>query len=62
MGNSDHGTTHMRVGWDDGELRPWHYIYEGRMRRWVIPNMALHTCERTRQRAPTAGVERISYI
>jgi len=27
-GNSDHGTTYMRVGGDDGELRPWHYIYE----------------------------------
>ena len=25
MGNSDHGTTCMRVGGDDGELRPWHY-------------------------------------
>ena len=27
MGNSYHGTTYMRVGGDDGELRPWHYIY-----------------------------------
>jgi len=27
MGNSDHGTTYMRVGGYDGELRPWHYIY-----------------------------------
>ena len=27
MGNSDHGTTRMRVGGDDGELRPWRYIY-----------------------------------
>ena len=27
MGNSDHGTTYMRVGGDDGELPPWHYIY-----------------------------------
>ena len=27
MGNSDHGTTYMRVGGDEGELRPWHYIY-----------------------------------
>ena len=27
MGNFDHGTTYMRVGGDDGELRPWHYIY-----------------------------------
>ena len=27
MGNSDHGTTCMRVGGDDGELRPLHYIY-----------------------------------
>ena len=27
MGNSDHGTTYMRVGGTDGELRPWHYVY-----------------------------------
>ena len=27
MGNSDHGTTYMREGGDDGELRPWHYMY-----------------------------------
>jgi len=27
MGNSDHGTTYIRVGGDNGELRPWHYIY-----------------------------------
>ena len=27
MENSDHGTTYMRAGGDDGELRPWHYIY-----------------------------------
>ena len=27
MGNSDHDTTHRRVGRDDGELRLWHYIY-----------------------------------
>ena len=27
MGNSDNGTTHMRVGEDNGELRPWHYMY-----------------------------------
>ena len=27
MRNSDPGTTHMRVGRDDGELRPCHYIY-----------------------------------
>ena len=26
MGNSDHGTAYIRVGGDDGELRPWHYI------------------------------------
>jgi len=40
MGNSDHGTTYMRVGGDDGELRPWHYIYvysiESRLIRRVI--------------------------
>jgi hypothetical protein len=27
MENSDHGTTYIRVGRDDGELRPWHYMY-----------------------------------
>ena len=27
MGNSDHGTKYMRVGGDDGELRPWHYVH-----------------------------------
>jgi len=27
MGNSDHGTTYVRVGGGDGELRLWHYIY-----------------------------------
>jgi hypothetical protein len=32
----------VRVGGDDGELRPWHYIYEGRRGRWGTPTMALH--------------------
>ena len=27
MGNSGHGTTYIRVGGDDEELRPWHQIY-----------------------------------
>jgi hypothetical protein len=40
MGNSDHGTSHMREGGDDRELRPWHYIYvysiESRLIRRVI--------------------------
>ena len=27
MGNSDQGTSFMRVGGDERELRPWHYIY-----------------------------------
>jgi len=27
MGNSDHGTTYMRVGGDNGELRLWQRIY-----------------------------------
>ena len=27
MGNSDHGTVYMRVGENDRELRPCHYIY-----------------------------------
>ena len=26
MGNSDYGTICMRVGRDDGELRPWSFI------------------------------------
>ena len=42
MGNSDHGTAYTRVGGDDGELRPWRYVYEGRTGRWGIPTMALH--------------------
>ena len=42
MGNSDHGTTYMRVGGDEGELRPWHYIYEGKRGRVGTPTMALH--------------------
>jgi len=32
----------VRVRRDDGELRPWHYIYEGRRGRWGTPTMALH--------------------
>ena len=33
----------MREGWDDGELRPWHYKenQRGRKGRWGIPTMAL---------------------
>ena len=27
MGNSDHGTADMRVRGDNGEHRPWHYMY-----------------------------------
>jgi len=46
MGNSDHGTTYMRVGGDDGELRPWHYIYEvggddGELRPWHWKGVSL---------------------
>ena len=32
----------VRLGGDDGELRPWHYIYEGRRGRRGTPTMALH--------------------
>ena len=42
----------VRVGGDDGELRPWHYIYEGmnesngnpkgRRGIWGTPTLALH--------------------
>ena len=42
MGNSDYGTTYVRVGGDDGELRPWHYICESRRGRWGTPTMKLH--------------------
>ena len=28
----------VRVGGDDGELRPWHCIYEGRRGRWAKGN------------------------
>jgi len=27
MGNSNHGVSYRRVDGDDGERRPWHYIY-----------------------------------
>jgi hypothetical protein len=33
MGNPNHGTTYM----DNGELRPWHFIYG----QWGTPTMAL---------------------
>ena len=40
MGISDHGTTYIKVGGDDGELRPWHYIHvcsiDSRLVRRVI--------------------------
>jgi len=36
MGNSDHGTKYMRVGGDDGKLRPWHYIYVYSIERRLI--------------------------
>ena len=43
MGNSDHGSTYMRVGGDDGELRPWHYAYVYSIgSRLIIPNEAQH--------------------
>ena len=42
MGISDHGTTYMRVGGDNGYLRPWHDIYEGRRGSWGSPTMVLH--------------------
>ena len=34
----------VRLGGDDGELRPWHYIYEGGRAQWGTPTMALHIC------------------
>jgi len=40
MGNSDHGTTYMRVGRDDGELRPWHYIYVYSIESRLVPGVA----------------------
>ena len=32
----------LRVGGGDGELRPWHYIYEGERGRWGSPTTVLH--------------------
>ena len=32
----------MRVGGDDGDLRSWHYIYEGGRGQLGTPTMALH--------------------
>jgi len=32
----------VKVGGDHGELRPWHYTYEGRGGQWGTPTMALH--------------------
>ena len=45
MGKSDHSTSYMRAGGDDGKLRPWHFVYEGRRGRWGTPTMALHIYE-----------------
>ena len=36
MGNSDHGTTYIKEGGDDGELRQWHYIYLYSIERRLI--------------------------
>ena len=44
MGNFEHGTTYMRVGGDDGELRPLHYMYvysnESRLGNPTLPPFA----------------------
>jgi len=56
MGNSDHGTTYMRVEGDDGELRSWYYINEGRRGRWRTLTMALHI--RIQYRKPQTGAGR----
>ena len=43
MGNSDHDTTKMRVGGDNGELRPGHcmYVYsiESRLIRFMVKDL-----------------------
>ena len=41
MGNADDGTAYMRVGGDDGKLRPWHYICEGRRSRGIKHSLRL---------------------
>ena len=48
MGNSEHGTKCMRVGGDDGELRPWHYKYASMLYTyiqcvWSPPTLTTHT-------------------
>jgi hypothetical protein len=37
MDHSDHGTTYMRVGGEDGELRPWRYMYVYGIERKLKP-------------------------
>ena len=56
IGNSDHGTTYMREGGDDGKLRPWLYIYvyiiESKRdldRRKVLLGLAIHGLVQVRQ-------------
>jgi len=61
MGNSDHGTTYMRIIGDDGELRPWHYIY-------VCPKFTRPPCVLLRHSLgrgctpPKAASEKLSYV
>jgi len=43
MRNSDHGTTYMRVGGDNGELRPWHYLYVCSIESRLIRRVTTHT-------------------
>ena len=38
MGNSDHGTTYIRVEGDDVKLQPRHYIYLYSIESRLIPN------------------------
>ena len=58
MGNFDHGTSYMREVGDDGELRPWHYIYvhsiESRLIRKVQPPQP-ETRNRFSARTPSKG-------
>ena len=36
MGDSDHKTTYMRSGGDDGAFRPWRYIYVHSIERGIM--------------------------
>jgi len=55
MGNSDHSTTYMRVGGDDGELRPWYYIYVYSIESRLIRRVIYESKSRSTRRAARRG-------